>query len=228
MGFVAEYEIACEALPLVEVAATVPDATLEVKMQPNHGGYTLFIVYVTGGTAVSVEEAFESATFVGEYTLVGQAGETRRYQISPAVSMEAQLGECIDNLSHLHSLASTESLIDRICVTPTGWIQSGWFADRATLDEFRTFWQRNGSFTLRRLTCDGEVEKPGEGLTDCQHEALRTAYGMGYFDIPRTATLDEVATELGITASSLSERLRRAQTHLIETNVGLMWPPLPE
>ncbi|ELZ95947.1 putative DNA binding protein [Haloferax mucosum ATCC BAA-1512] len=228
MGFVAEYEITCESLPLVAVAAAVPDATLEVRMQPNHGGYTLFIVHVTGGTVESVENAFESAPFVGEYTLVGRTRETRRYQIEPAVSMDEQLGECIDDLSNLRALAATESLIDRICVTQTGWIQSGWFADRETVEEFRAFWHRNGAFTLRRLTRDDEAETPGAGLTDCQHEALRTAYEMGYFEIPRQTSLDEVANELGITASSLSERIRRAQTHLIETNVGLTWPPLPE
>ncbi|MDG5776024.1 helix-turn-helix domain-containing protein [Haloarculaceae archaeon H-GB2-1] len=51
---------------------------------------------------------------------------------------------------------------------------------------------------------------------------------MGYFAIPRTASLDDVAAELGISASSLSERLRRAQTHLVETTVASTWPPLPE
>ena len=65
-------------------------------------------------------------------------------------------------------------------------------------------------------------------LTDRQWEVLGTAYEMGYFEIPRTASLDGVADELDITASSLSERLRRAQTHLVETTVASTWPPLPE
>jgi predicted DNA binding protein len=51
---------------------------------------------------------------------------------------------------------------------------------------------------------------------------------MGYYEIPQAASLDAVADRLGITASSLSERLRRAQTHLIETTVAPTWPPLPE
>jgi len=41
---------------------------------------------------------------------------------------------------------------------------------------------------------------------------------MGQFDIPRQASLEDVAAELDISASSLSERLRRAQTHLVETH----------
>jgi hypothetical protein len=228
MGLIAEYEVTCECLPLVAVAADVPEATLDVELQPNHGDRPPFIVHATHGTPATVERAFESSSFVAEYTLVGRAGETSQYQVLPAVGLEAQLGGQIEDLSELRALATTDSIIERIRVTPTGWIQTGWFADRAVLDEFRTFWQRNGEFTLQRLTRDGKPEAPGDGLTDPQREALRTAYEMGHFDIPRTTSLDDVAAELGITASSLSERLRRAQTHLIETTVASTWPPLPE
>jgi hypothetical protein len=218
MGLIAEYEITCECLPLVAVKADVPEATLDVELQPNHGNRLPFIVHVTPRTA-SVERAFESAAFVAEYTLVGRTGETRRYQILPAVGMEAQLGEQVEDLSGLRALATTNSIIKRIRVTSTGWIQTGWFADRTVLDEFRVFWQRNGGFALRRLTRDGTVEEPEDKLTDRQRKALRLAYEMGYFEIPRTADLDDIAAELGITASSLSERLRRAQTHLVETTL---------
>lgn len=228
MSLIAEYEITCEHLPLVAIAGDVPEATLDIELQPNHGNHPPFIVHATHETPASIEQAFESSSFVAEYTLVGQAGETCQYQVLPALGIEAQLGEQIEDLSELRALATTDSIIERIRVTPTGWIQSGWFRDRAVLDEFRTFWQRNGEFTLRRLTYDGEAEEAGDGLTDHQREALRIAYEMGHFDIPRTATLDEVAAELGITASSLSERLRRAQTHLIETTVASTWPPLPQ
>lgn len=228
MGLVAEYEITCEGLPLRSVAAAVSDATVEIELQYNHGDRPPFLVYVTGGDVPAVEDAIESAAFVSEYTLVGRAGETRRYQVLPAVGEETQLGDHIDDLSDLRALATTDAIIEQIRVTPTGWIQTGWFANREVLDEFRTFWQRNGSFTLRQLVRDGEPEDPGDGLTDRQHEALRVAYEMGYFDIPRTASLEEVAAELGVSQSSLSERLRRAQTHLIETTVASTWPPLPE
>lgn len=218
MGLIAEYEITCACLPFVAVKEEVPEATLDVDIQFNHGDRPPFIVYVAHEPIAAVERAFESVAFVSEYTLVGQ-GETRRYQIIPAVGMEAQFGEQVEDLSGLRALASTDAIIDRIRVTQTGWIQSGWFADRATFDEFRAFWQRNGDFTLRHLTRDGKAKETEVGLTDRQRKALRIAYEMGYFEIPRTASLDDIAAELGITASSLSERLRRAQTHLVEETV---------
>lgn len=228
MGLVAEFEIDCPALPLVPVAQTVPEATLEVEIQFNHGNRPPFIVHATHDVPESVEAAFESADFVAEYTVLGRAGTTHRYQVLAAAGLQAQLGEHVDDLSGLRALATTDATIERIQVTPTGWIQTGWFADRAAFDEFRQFWQQNGGFRLRRLTRDGEPEEPGDGLTDPQREALRTAYEMGHYEIPQSASLEDVATELGITPSALSERLRRAQTHLIETTVATTWPPLPE
>jgi len=228
MRLVAEFEIYCDALPLVEVAAAVPEATLILKLQFNHGERPVFLVTVTDGSDQAVANALSDAYDVGEWTLVGEAGDTRRYQVMPALSFEEQLGGHINDLSGLEALATVDAIIERIEVLPDGWRQTGWFATRDAFNEFSAFWRQNSDFQLSRLTRDGESEPPGDGLTDHQQEALRTAYELGYFDIPRRATLKEIAAELDISASSVSERLRRAQTQLIEETVATTWPPLPK
>lgn len=224
MSLIAEYEIGCEHLPLVEVAAAVPEATLTVAVgQPNQGGLPPFVVRVADGRVDAVERAFDRAAFVGEYSRIGSAPETARYRILPAATMEEQLGRHVDQPETLRALAGNDSIIERIEVTPAGWRQQRWFADRAAFDRYCAFWRENAdSFSLSCLTDAEDVVEttPADGLTDRQREAIRAAYEMGYFEIPRTASLEEVAAELGITASSLSERLRRAQTHLVETTVA--------
>lgn len=159
---------------------------------------------------------------------MGEAGDTRQYKVHPGPSKEAHLGEYVADLEGLEELTTTESRIDRIRVTPTGWIYAGWFADRDVFDAFRTFWQTPGNgdgFTLHRLAHAEDdrdaTDGPDDGLTDDQREAVRLAHEMGYFDIPRTASLDDVAAELDISPSSCSERLRRAQAELVETHVDL-------
>lgn len=228
MGLVAEFDIRCDALPLVGVARAVPEATVVLELQFNHGDRPLFIVTVTDGSRTAVERALTDAFDVAEWTSIGTAGTTRRYQAMPALGFEEQLGDHIDDLGGLEALATVEAVIERIEVTPDGWRQSGWFADRAAFTEFSSFWQRNAGFRLRRLTRDGASEPAGDGLTDRQREALRTAYEMGYFEIPRGTSLESIATELGISASSVSERLRRAQTQLIEETEATTWPALPD
>ncbi|WP_276257098.1 helix-turn-helix domain-containing protein [Halomontanus rarus] len=227
MALVADFEIRCDVLPLVEVSAAVPEAQLLLDLQFNHGDRPLFLATVTGGSRTAIENALEDAFDVGKWTPIGRAGDTRRYQVIPALSIEEQLGDRISDLEGLKALATADAIIERIVVEPDGWRQTGWFADRDAFEAFSSFWQRHSGFRLHRLTRDCDPEPPGDGLTDCQHEALRTAYELGYFDIPRRVSLQEIASELDIAPSSVSERLRRAQTQLIQETVAPTWPPLP-
>lgn len=48
-------------------------------------------------------------------------------------------------------------------------------------------------------------------LSDKQLNVLETAYKMGYFKVPQEVTAEEIATELDISRSTLSERLRRVE-----------------
>lgn len=227
MALLAEYELGCDALPLVDVAAAVPAADVELEFGPGEGDRPVFLVHVAGSDAAvdAVEAAFAETPFVGECTRVGEDDDRRRYRILPGTSMAEQLGHRIDDLDDLRALYELPVHVRRIAVTPTGWVQTGRFAERDAFDELRAFWQRNDvRFRLHRLRrvgadADGFGGNPDDGLTDAQREAIRTAHEMGYFDIPRKASLDDVAGELAISASSLSERLRRAQSHLIEAHV---------
>ncbi|MCU4753763.1 helix-turn-helix domain-containing protein [Halobacteria archaeon AArc-curdl1] len=54
-------------------------------------------------------------------------------------------------------------------------------------------------------------------LTDRQLEAIVTAYERGYYDVPRSGTLTDVADTLQIAESSASVTLRRAESVLVET-----------
>lgn len=60
------------------------------------------------------------------------------------------------------------------------------------------------------------TESPGQrwDLTPAQEECLRTALELGYFEIPRQASSEAVADELGIGKSAFLERLRRAEAAL--------------
>lgn len=228
MGLVAAFDIRCESLPLVGVARAVPEATILLRLQFNHGNRPLFIATVTSDSQNTVESALTDADDIGEWMLIGESGDTRRYQALPALSFEEQLGDHIDDLDGLKALATADAIIERIEVNADGWRQSGWFANREAFTEFSSFWQRNSGFRLHRLAHDGDPEPPGDGLSDRQREALRTAYEMGYFDVPRRTSLEQIAAELDISASSVSERIRRAQTQLIEETVATRWPSLPD
>ena len=144
-------------------------------------------------------------------------GERRQYQCRPLGGPPEDVETLLDN----------KSVAAEVRITPEGWAQRRRFADRQEFDAFRSFCRENDvDFRLDRLVetdgegaAEGSVGDPGpeplDGMTAAQREALVTAHEMGYFDVPRAATLAEVAAELDVAAASLSERLRRAQSHLV-------------
>lgn len=68
---------------------------------------------------------------------------------------------------------------------------------------------------LERLT---DYEGPRailDSLTDRQHEIVQTAYAMGYYDVPREASTDEIAAEVDLDSSTVAEHLQRAEHNLL-------------
>lgn len=87
-----------------------------------------------------------------------------------------------------------------------------------------------GAFELQSVN---QIESPGEPLdsgritevltTKLSHEqlaVLETAYEMGYFDVPRTASTNDVSEELNVSQSTASERLRVAERNLLTLLYG--------
>jgi len=57
-------------------------------------------------------------------------------------------------------------------------------------------------------------------LTERQKEVLRVAVEEGYYDVPRSATHDEIADALGCAPSTASEHLRKIESKITEELVG--------
>ena len=57
-----------------------------------------------------------------------------------------------------------------------------------------------------------DASRPENPLTDRQLEVFRTALEAGYYDVPREATLTDVASALGVTKSTCSGVLHRAES----------------
>lgn len=55
-----------------------------------------------------------------------------------------------------------------------------------------------------------------DALTDRQREVLYVAYELGYYDVPRGASMSEIAEEHGVDDSTVAEHLQRAEHNLLE------------
>jgi hypothetical protein len=102
-----------------------------------------------------------------------------------------------------------------------------WEGLRSLADELE---ESLGAFELQSVN---QIETPGEPLdsgritealttklSDEQLAVLETAYDMGYFDVPRTASSVDIAEELDVSQSTASERLRVAERNLFALIYG--------
>lgn len=86
---------------------------------------------------------------------------------------------------------------------------------KALRDVLRTFETVGATPDLRKLGQYTGEESLLDALTNRQIEAIETAYEMGFYDVPRQATTEDVAAKLGVDAATLSEHLQRAERNLL-------------
>jgi predicted DNA binding protein len=68
----------------------------------------------------------------------------------------------------------------------------------------------------------------GDSLTVYQHRIIEKAFLEGFFEYPRKSGLDELSEHIGISSSSLSETIRRAEKKIIARYLRHSADPLPD
>lgn len=124
------------------------------------------------------------------------------------------------------------SLLDRITNTDSGIVllqaegqDDEWqiklrFPSRSHFADFGAFYEEQG-IDLRVVRLH-DLTDPKMGRYDIsqkQREALIRALEMGHFQIPRQASLEDIAETLDISPRAVSERLRRGQRNLISNSL---------
>lgn len=91
------------------------------------------------------------------------------------------------------------------------------FADRSDLAPIVQQLRDTGAtVSVERILTTGGEGDDQPVLTEKQREALACAVETGYYGRPRGATLDDLADELGITSSAVSQRLNAVNRRLIK------------
>lgn len=98
------------------------------------------------------------------------------------------------------------------------------FPGRAALTAYRDVCRAKGvPFLLQSLYPEEPIARDENynpyGLTSSQREVLQTALDLGYFVVPRQATLEEISDELDVSVQAVSTRLRRALQTLLQNTL---------
>ncbi|WP_415380460.1 bacterio-opsin activator domain-containing protein [Halosimplex sp. TS25] len=220
MSIFGEFRVPADAFAFQQTFGAEPDMVIEIeRVVATDKEYLTPYFWVSGVTPETFEEA---ARTDDSFT------DLRRLDKSEAMTMYRAEWQ-----SHVESLVFAYTSIGASILEASGhqneWVLRMRFDDQDNLNAFTEYLNEHDiSFQLDRLH---EITNPrtGEqfGLTPKQQEAIVTAWGLGYFDLPREASMAEVADELGITAQSFSDRLRRAQHTLVANTLRVTTAPEP-
>lgn len=214
----AEFHLSSSSLPLVGLAAAIPDARIELNEILRTGiDRATFLCWIETDSFESVETAFDAEASIVAWSLLEAASDRRLYRLRMTTSAEIQVpieeGFIEQGVTPHHATIKSD-----------GWHVRARFPDRATIIEYHHSCQKRGmSFVLEQLyqpTAEHEIGRLTlAGLTPKQREALRLAYEEGYYDLPRKTNLTDLSKRIGISRRSLSDRLRRAERQLVETAI---------
>ena len=209
MSVIADFDVRNPGTALSNALEAVPDVELDLIQQvgtdPDHP--YLFVWVETDDI-----DAWEDGMAADE-----TVDDVQRYtEMNGEVLYRMQITDAAESVSYgMWVRLGAEQL-------EATWSDGWWhirmrFPDREALSEVETWCEANGvDFELTRIYADPVDERTeDDALTPEQREVLEVAHEMGYFDIPREASMSDLASELGISSQAVSERLRRGHQVLV-------------
>lgn len=206
MATVMEFTSPADEFPLGTVFENLPEVTVELERLIPADSLIIPYFWVRGARASDIEAAFEAHRGVVNIKLIDD--------VEGEYLMRAEWED--DYYGVLSALAYANIVVLSGIGTKDGWQFEVRGESRDQIGEFRTDCQSHDiPIKITAVHSLLPVQGAGYDLTEAQREALVLAYEMGYFDSPRTASLEDVAAEIGISQQSVSSRLRRGHRRLI-------------
>ncbi len=207
MSTIAEFRLPASETTLAMVFEQLPEATVELESAVCR---TRPCLWLSNADPTAASTAFEADPTVEAHDLIVEASDRVLYD----VTFTEETATLCDRL-----LVDGGSLLE-------AWGTDGWwqvrvrYSDRDMLCTVHDRLVDNGiTVDLRRVTDVSKTAKAESQLTPEQREALEAALEHGYFEIPREISMEDLATELGISHQALSERLRRAYETLADEKI---------
>jgi hypothetical protein len=211
MTVVAEITVDLFDLPLSELLSDASRGKVVFETVVPTGEEHLPFVWSHSRGDNGFERQVRDSELVDEVVPLDSVDEYTLYR----VSWERSLGEFFDALADTNGALLSASGTDQ-------WRFRLRFAEHHELARFHARCRAQGMpIQLERVsTVAGDYhasETPG--LTHKQRDALLIALEQGYFSIPRQTSMAEIATQLGISEQSASERIRRGTETLLQTSL---------
>lgn len=208
MATIVDFQVPADQFALADTVARVSDPYVEVeRFAAQDDDSTMSFVWVTADDLDAFEAALDDDPSVDEFSVLASFDGERFYRMNWIDEVELVM----------HLLLEEDGAITRAHVTNGSWNLQVMFPDHDSLSRTYEFCEENGlSLTVDSIYSLDNNDNSRFGLTESQYTTLMEAREMGYYDVPREATMSELADALDVSHQALSERLRRAHKSLVE------------
>jgi predicted DNA binding protein len=213
-GVIAEFDLPAEEFALSETLAAHDDAEFEVERVVAHTDRAMPFVWVRADDteAAAIEETLQGDSTVESVDLLTDLGEERLYRMEWIAHVETLV----------HVLVEEDGTV--LAASGSGrndaWHLRVLFPEHEAISRTNAFCEDHGlTIDLRRVYQLDDGRKGRFGLTDDQQSTLVAAFEHGFYEVPRSTSMEELATELDVSHQALSERFRRAHGSLVENAI---------
>jgi predicted DNA binding protein len=216
MAVIAEFQVPVEDFLLSAALRAAPEMHVEVRRVVADGAEEVTpYFWAWGGDFDAFEAALADDETVRDVSTMEASEETER--VYRARWEYGAHGEGV-----VYAVSRVGATILHATAAGGAWELRILFPDDDALSSFHEFCNDHGlSLDVAQLFHPHDPADLGEyDLTPEQREVLVTAYEMGYFSVPREATLRDVADELGISENAASARLRRGHDNLLGSTIA--------
>lgn len=207
MSFIAQFEL--DSPLMQESAKAVPEMmfrTEDLRLEED----AKFVFWASGDDFDRLESALVTDPTVEDYTLLTKLSDRRLYRTT--------LSDKAKQAMTYPAATKYDIVFLNVVATYGGSQVRARVPGREALKKYRKACVERGiSFNLERLYRAEPVDSADKyRLTPAQRDVLVKAHERGYFNEPRSITLEELAEEFDVTPSALGRRMRRAQDTLIK------------
>ncbi|KTG19454.1 helix-turn-helix domain-containing protein [Haloferax profundi] len=212
MSCIAEFTITSQALPLTTAISHAPAMRLDVEQavaaDPER---PVLFVWASGGDFDAFEEGMQRDETVATPELMESLPQRRLYRV--------QITDDAGAVVYPNDVEVGASRLD-VSFTTDGLHTRMRFPDRDALVQYRRLCAEMGlEMSVERIYRGDAPSATGYGLSEKQRQVITLAAESGYFEIPRSVALSDLADDLDITPQSASERLRRGIAALVSSTV---------
>jgi predicted DNA binding protein len=211
MSVIADFSVPADEFALGHLLEVRPGVQVRLESMIPTGDAVVPYFWVETPDVDAVEAALRESPLVADADVVDRLGEEALFRVV--------WSDDIDGI--IDAFGGTEAVVLEGEGRGDHWSFQVRFPEYEALSAFyRGVVDRDVSITLDGVHNPVEASETAEfGLTPEQREVLVLALETGYFAVPRKVTMVDLAEELGISDSAVSQRLRRGLAKVLSTTL---------